>query len=56
MPLEKVFVPTPSWITYAVREYLGRLTVPTRPTSGLNWRVYVESGGPARYIGKRNAR
>lgn len=24
-----------------------------KPAAGLNWREYVKSGGPARYVGKK---
>jgi hypothetical protein len=46
------FKPTPAPITFSMREMLGRLHLPLLPSAGLNWREYIKSGGPARYIGK----
>jgi hypothetical protein len=50
----RFFQPKPTPVVMAMWEYLGRLTVPMQPTAGINWMAYVRSGGPARYIGKRN--
>lgn len=44
------FKPTPTPIVMAIWEYLGRLHPPLLPTAGINWRAYVKSGGPAKYI------
>jgi len=48
----KNFQPKPTAIVMAMWEYMERLSPPLLPTAGIHWGVFVQSGGPAKYIGR----